>query len=192
MLLLCLYEQFVECGLLGTPSVQIKVTNWAEPAVRAALRASIAACARSAPSLVVVVVEPPLFDIRIKQLLADLLLQHFGVKALVFLPRSVCCVAGEDVDSALVQDTEFLVPVYDLRELTTNIRVRGEFSDEEVARAIRDSAPIDLRRSLQRVLECGNASVWRGAEKLTRERNLWPVLTLRTRVRVWDQLYDWE
>lgn len=207
MLLVCIHDAFVECGDLKTgPELRTEI-EWTVENVAEAMQTVIEFAvdtgtnprAELIASLVVLVVEPPLFDIRIKQQIADVLLNEIGVRALVYLSRSVCCCTGacesgqvnENQVGAIVRDNNFLVPVYDTRELCTQIKARGEFNDNELINRIKQSSAVDLRKYWDFIIDMDSELIWKGARKLAKS-NIGPVLARGGRERVWDALYDWD
>lgn len=149
-----------------------------------------------AEALTVIIVEPPLFCLDYKQLIAEILLRDFHVHGVGFLQRSVCCVVGtRNMNGIMIDSAEQLaVPVYDCRELSPMICGLGEYTQDKVIEVILKKVAIDLRSELRdNVVEYSDELTWLGASALTARQNVWPITTrekLRRDGRVWDSLYD--
>lgn len=149
----------------------------------------------SAQSLIIIIVEPPLFMLKAKQQIAEVLLNDLQVHAVGFLQRSVCCICGYKQSAGIMLDKkeQLAVPVYDFRELSPMIVGTEEFTPEEVVQRVVQKVSIDVRAALKKnVVEFDGTNVFQGASALALNRNVWPLFNKERlkRSRVWDSLYD--
>lgn len=189
----------VSIGFVGDHEPQYVVPHRGEPdlsdrlRLQAVLRVAVEALLTPPRSLRLVVIEPPLLSIHIKHQLAQVLLRDFHVSAIGFFPKSVSCLAGNQLSEGLVVDKseKLVVPCYDFRELTPMIRGNEE---EDVVEEVRVRLTIDTRKPVtSNIVTMTDESVWLGASALLKQRQVWPLLTrdkFKARGRVWDPLYD--
>lgn len=177
----------VEYGSLYGIERVLEFKNESDLEIQAVVNSIIKFSLCTPSNLTIVIVEPPLMNIHIKTRICQLMLKQYKVRGISILPRSVCSVVGQGKSAGMVQHEEFIIPVYDYRELTPNIKQRGEFDDQELMKQIRENLAIDLRKPLSDVVHCNSDSVWRGVAAII-QRCVLPVY-LKYDNSICDSLY---
>lgn len=145
----------------------------------------------------IVIVEPPLCPLPIKELTTSAVLGELRAVSLAWLQYSVCaCVSTAKSEGLIVTDsngTTFVVPVYDWRELTALIQSPNDDEPkiDEIISKVRQSLPIDLRHL--KVVEI-NETAWVGACVIVRNTKLKLLgrsAYLNGDAQIQDSLFNW-